>query len=188
MVTTFRNTPHRETDYFKAGADYSREPPNINGQFVVLHHNFYPETTVINVYDRHIVMPQHILDAYDYTHHHQMGDMSELDRMNHVDNTFLSCHDDEERTVLWSTMVPALVKYESVFCSVCCCRLPGFYFTKNQRRMKRTRRVCRRCEENRQEKIAQINRILGSLSYFLSPHQCARCLDYRCKHEFTSGR
>eukprot|EP00978_Attheya_sp_CCMP212_P040783 scaffold226300_cov48-Attheya_sp.AAC.1 len=62
LVTTFRNTPHQETDYFKAGANYSREPPNINGQFVVLHHNVYPETTGINVYDRHIVMPQHILD------------------------------------------------------------------------------------------------------------------------------
>eukprot|EP00978_Attheya_sp_CCMP212_P010038 scaffold24034_cov58-Attheya_sp.AAC.1 len=46
---TFRNTPHRETDYFKAGANYSREPPNINEQFVVLHHNFYPETEGINV-------------------------------------------------------------------------------------------------------------------------------------------
>eukprot|EP00978_Attheya_sp_CCMP212_P021897 scaffold64378_cov66-Attheya_sp.AAC.4 len=85
-------------------------------------------------------------------------------------------------------MVPTLVKYEAVFCSVCCCRLPGFYFTKNQRQMKQMRRACRHCETNRKEKIAQINRILGSLSYFLSPRQCAICLDYRCKHEFTNGR
>eukprot|EP00978_Attheya_sp_CCMP212_P038774 scaffold195571_cov36-Attheya_sp.AAC.2 len=188
LVATFRNTPHQETDYFKAGANYSRELPNINGQFVVLHHNVYPETTAINVYDRRIVMPHHTLDVYDYTHHHHLGGMSELDRMNHVDDAFLGCRDDEERTVLWSTMVPTLVKYEAVFCSVCCCWLPGFYFTKNQCQMKRTRRACRHCETNRKEKIAQINRILGSLSYFLSPRQCAICLDYRCKHEFTNGR
>eukprot|EP00978_Attheya_sp_CCMP212_P005900 scaffold13182_cov64-Attheya_sp.AAC.4 len=56
--------------------------------------------------------------------------------------------------------------------------------------MKRSHWACRHCETNRKEKIAQINRILGSLSYFLSPRQCqcARCLDYRYKHEFTNGR
>eukprot|EP00978_Attheya_sp_CCMP212_P014428 scaffold36751_cov71-Attheya_sp.AAC.1 len=188
LATTIWITPHRETDYFKVGAEYSQEPLNINGQFVVLHHNFYPEMTGINVYDRHIVMPQHIIKAYDYTHHHQLGDMSELDRMNHVDNAFLNCRDNKECTVIWTTMVPSLVQYESVFCFVCCCRLPGFYFMKSQRRMKRTRHACRHCEKNRQEKVAQINRILSSLSYFLSPCQCARCLDYRCKHEFTNGR
>eukprot|EP00978_Attheya_sp_CCMP212_P041029 scaffold230379_cov65-Attheya_sp.AAC.2 len=92
--------------------------------------------------------------------------MSELDRMNYVDNAFLGCVDDEEGTVLWSTLVPDVGK----------------------RQMKRTRRACRHCEANWKEKIAQINRILGSLNYFLSPRQCATCLDYRCKHEFTNGR
>eukprot|EP00978_Attheya_sp_CCMP212_P001271 scaffold2630_cov72-Attheya_sp.AAC.1 len=113
--------------------------------------------------------------------------MSEVDRMNHVDTAFINCRDDEEGTVLRMTMLPLLVNYVSVFCSVCCCRLPEFYFTKNQRRMKRTRRACRHCETNCQVKVAQINRILGGLSYFVSPRQCARCLDYRCKHEFTNG-
>eukprot|EP00978_Attheya_sp_CCMP212_P031632 scaffold120360_cov56-Attheya_sp.AAC.2 len=99
-------------------------------------------------------MPQHIIDVYEGTNHHYLGDMSELDRMNYVDNAFLGCVDDEERT----------------------------------RQRKQTRRACRHCEANRKEKIAQINRILGSLNYFLSPRQCATCLDYRCKHEFKNGR
>eukprot|EP00978_Attheya_sp_CCMP212_P033296 scaffold133765_cov60-Attheya_sp.AAC.10 len=133
-------------------------------------------------------MPQHIIDVYEDTNHHHLGGMSELDRMNYVDNAFLGCVDDEERTVLWSSLVPTLVKFESVFCSVCCCRLPGFYFTKKQRQRKRTRRACRHCEANQKEKIAQIDRIWGSLNYFLSSRQCATCLDYRCKHEFTNGR
>eukprot|EP00978_Attheya_sp_CCMP212_P006580 scaffold15278_cov37-Attheya_sp.AAC.2 len=114
--------------------------------------------------------------------------MSEIDRMNHVDTSFLNCHDDEERLFLWTTMMPPLENYESMFCLICCCRLPQFYFTKNQRRMKRTRRACHHCEMNHRVKVAQINRILGGLSFFVSPRQCARCLDYHSKHEFTNSR
>eukprot|EP00978_Attheya_sp_CCMP212_P043610 scaffold287424_cov35-Attheya_sp.AAC.2 len=76
-------------------------------------------------------------------HNQQLREMSEIDRMNHVDTALLNCRDDEERTVLWMTMVPLLVNYESVFCSICSCRLPQFYFTKSQHHMKRTRRACR---------------------------------------------
>eukprot|EP00978_Attheya_sp_CCMP212_P028446 scaffold98170_cov70-Attheya_sp.AAC.3 len=43
-------------------------------------------------------MPQHIIDVYEDTNHHYLGDMSELDRMNYVDNAFLGCVDDEERS------------------------------------------------------------------------------------------
>eukprot|EP00978_Attheya_sp_CCMP212_P028645 scaffold99548_cov63-Attheya_sp.AAC.4 len=154
LATAFRNMPHQETDYFKEGTEYYRELSNINGQFAALHHNFYAETDRINVYDANRVLPQHITDAYDYTHSQQLQEMSEVDRMNHVDTAFLNCRDDEEWT----------------------------------RRMKRTRRACRHCETNRQVKVAHINRILGGLRYFVSPRQCARCLDYRCKHEFTNGR
>eukprot|EP00978_Attheya_sp_CCMP212_P037369 scaffold175527_cov64-Attheya_sp.AAC.6 len=187
LATAFRNTPHRETDYFRVGAEYYREPPNINGQFAALHHNFYAEIDRINVYDLNIVLLQHIINTYDYTHDHILQEMSKVDRMNHIDTAFLNCRDDKERTVLWTTMLPSLVNYVSVFCSVCCCRLPGFYFTKSQRHMKRTRQACCHCETNRQVKVAQVNRILGGLSYFVSPRQCARCLEYWCKHEFTNG-
>eukprot|EP00978_Attheya_sp_CCMP212_P043832 scaffold293043_cov71-Attheya_sp.AAC.3 len=187
LATAFRNMPHQETDYFREGAEYYRDPPNINGQFAALHHNFYVETDRVNIYDANRVLPQHITDAYDYTHNQQLQEMSEVDRMNHVDNAFPNCCDDEERTVLWRTMLPSLVNYASVFCSVCCCRLPEFYFTKDQRRMKRTRRACHHCETNCQVKVAQINWILGGLSYFVSPWQCARCLNYWYKHEFTTN-
>eukprot|EP00978_Attheya_sp_CCMP212_P013258 scaffold33355_cov36-Attheya_sp.AAC.7 len=163
LATAFRNTPNQETDYFREGAEYYWEPPNINGQFAALHHNFYAETDRINVYDANRVLLQHITDAYDYTHNQQLQELSGVDRMNHVDTAFLNCRDDEERTVLWTTMLPSL------------------------HHMKRTRRACRHCETNRQVKVAQIHRILGGLSYFVSPWQCARCLDYRCKHEFTNG-
>eukprot|EP00978_Attheya_sp_CCMP212_P034020 scaffold140531_cov55-Attheya_sp.AAC.1 len=98
LATVFRNTPHRETDYFRVGAEYSWETPNINGQFAALHHNFYAEMDRIKIYDANIVLPQHITDAFDYTHNHQLQEMSEVDRTNHVDTTFLNCRDDEERT------------------------------------------------------------------------------------------
>eukprot|EP00978_Attheya_sp_CCMP212_P017301 scaffold46042_cov75-Attheya_sp.AAC.2 len=115
--------------------------------------------------------------------------MSEIDWMNHVDTTFLNCRDDKERTVLWMTMLPSLMNYESMFSSICSCRLPQFYFTKSQCHMKRTRRACHHhCEMNRRVKIAQVNRILGGLSYFVGPRQCAVCMDYWSKHEFTNGR
>eukprot|EP00978_Attheya_sp_CCMP212_P008663 scaffold20382_cov67-Attheya_sp.AAC.3 len=133
---------------------------------------------LVNVYDTNRRLPEHIRGTYDFTLNQHLQEMSEIDRMNHVDTAFLSCRDDEEQTVLWTTMVPSLVNYESVFCSICCCRLPQFYFTKNQHRMKRTRRACRHCETNCRVKVAQINWIIIGLSYFVIPQQCAMCLDY----------
>eukprot|EP00978_Attheya_sp_CCMP212_P003886 scaffold8288_cov57-Attheya_sp.AAC.1 len=134
------------------GADYHLEPPNINGQFPALHHNFYVETYL----------------------------------MNHAYTAFLNCHNDKEQTALWMTMVPSLMNYESMFCSICSCQLPEFYFTKNQCHMKWTRQA-RHCETNRWVKIVQVNWILGGLSYFVGPRQCAVCMDYCSKHEFTNG-
>eukprot|EP00978_Attheya_sp_CCMP212_P037623 scaffold179087_cov69-Attheya_sp.AAC.2 len=38
----FCNPVHHKIDLFRTSAAYHRSPPNINGQFPVLHHNFYP--------------------------------------------------------------------------------------------------------------------------------------------------
>eukprot|EP00978_Attheya_sp_CCMP212_P043100 scaffold275133_cov65-Attheya_sp.AAC.3 len=102
LATAFWYTPHQETYYFREGAEYYREPPNVNGQFAALHHNFYVETCKVNVYDANRVLPQHIINTYDYAHNHQVQEMSDVDRINHVDTAFLNCRDAEERTVLYA--------------------------------------------------------------------------------------
>eukprot|EP00978_Attheya_sp_CCMP212_P045983 scaffold368430_cov59-Attheya_sp.AAC.2 len=49
LATTFKGKPHHEAGHFRTGADYYLEPPNINGQFPILHHNFYPEMLLDNL-------------------------------------------------------------------------------------------------------------------------------------------
>eukprot|EP00978_Attheya_sp_CCMP212_P016339 scaffold42695_cov61-Attheya_sp.AAC.1 len=113
MVTAFRNMPHNKTDYFKQGADYHLEPPNINGQFPALHHNFYVKTYLVNVYNNEQRLPLHILDVFDPVYYQQWRDMSDIDLMHHVGRAFLNCRDDEKRTALWTTMVPSLQREET---------------------------------------------------------------------------
>eukprot|EP00978_Attheya_sp_CCMP212_P007577 scaffold17503_cov62-Attheya_sp.AAC.1 len=108
LAAAFRNTPHHKTDDYKEETEYYLEPPNINGQFAALHHTFYAETHLVNVYDTNRRLPEHILDAYDYMHNQHLQEMSEIYRMNHVDTAFLNCRDDEERMVLWTMMAPLL--------------------------------------------------------------------------------
>jgi hypothetical protein len=179
LATAFRNTPHYKTDYFRNGANYHLEPPNINGQFPALHLNFYAEETLlVNMYDSaEQRLPEHILDGFDHVHFHYLQAMSEIDWTNHVDAAFFNCrHNDEEWTGLWMTIMPSLVNFESMFCSVCSCHLPEFYFTKSQPCMRRTRITCRHCETNCQVKIVQVNNwIMGGLNYFVGPQQCAVC-------------
>eukprot|EP00978_Attheya_sp_CCMP212_P024193 scaffold75683_cov24-Attheya_sp.AAC.1 len=35
--------------------------------------------------------------------------MTDEERMHHIDNTFIACQNDEERTTLWTSMVPSLL-------------------------------------------------------------------------------
>eukprot|EP00978_Attheya_sp_CCMP212_P016146 scaffold42040_cov32-Attheya_sp.AAC.1 len=41
FATAVCNMPHPKINYYRAGAEYFEDPPNVNGQFAVLHHNFY---------------------------------------------------------------------------------------------------------------------------------------------------
>eukprot|EP00978_Attheya_sp_CCMP212_P019469 scaffold54555_cov69-Attheya_sp.AAC.1 len=50
IATAFRNTPHRNSNFLNVDSPYHRDPPNINGQFVALHHKCYPATSVDEVY------------------------------------------------------------------------------------------------------------------------------------------
>eukprot|EP00978_Attheya_sp_CCMP212_P039991 scaffold213560_cov66-Attheya_sp.AAC.1 len=50
-ATAVRNMPHPKINYYHVGADYFDDPPNVNGQFAVLHHNFYGECYVEDVYE-----------------------------------------------------------------------------------------------------------------------------------------
>eukprot|EP00978_Attheya_sp_CCMP212_P035301 scaffold152735_cov45-Attheya_sp.AAC.1 len=50
LATIFRNPVHDQIDLFRNGAAYHESPTNINGQFSVLHHNFYPSVELGQVY------------------------------------------------------------------------------------------------------------------------------------------
>jgi hypothetical protein len=185
FATAVRNGPHRMIDYFKNGAEYAFDPPNLNCQFSVLHHNFYGECFVGDVYDVDPVGELNTRARYESVPNPMWDQMGDLELMNHIDNAFLNCRNDAERTDLWTSMVPSLLQYPFSFCSVCMCRLPLFYFSSSQRKSKRTHRACRHCEGNRNIKISLINRILGSADYFQAQRECSVCHTRKSKYRFT---
>jgi hypothetical protein len=173
FATAVRNGPHRKIDYFKDGAEYAYDAPNMNCQFSVLHHNFYGECFIGDVYD---VDPLPDIHArYESVPNPVWDRMGEVKLMNHIDNAFMTCCNNGEQTDLWTSMVPSLLCYRFSFCSVCMSRLPYFYFSGSQRKTKRTRRACRHCEGNCNIKISLINRILGGADYFQAQRYCSVC-------------
>jgi hypothetical protein len=187
-ATAVRNMPHPKIDYWRVGADYFDDPPNVNGQFAVLHHNFYGECYVEDVYEVDPDAEFNVLARFESEPNPIWDGMTDEERMNHIDNAFIACQNDEERTTLWTSMVPSLLRYQFVFCSVCMCRLPNFYFSNSQRKTKRTRRACRHCERNRKIKIQLISRILGAADYFQSQRECSNCHTHKSKYQFTKGQ
>eukprot|EP00978_Attheya_sp_CCMP212_P039369 scaffold203980_cov40-Attheya_sp.AAC.2 len=164
----FRNQVNRKPDLFReGGARYHRSPPNMNGAFSVLHHNFYPLTylgddeNAFDIEEQYDVLPE--------GEPHPWLSMSDSDIVTLIDEGFLDCFTTEQRVSLWNHFLPLILRYQMTFCSLCCCRLPEFYFTKSQRRCKRTERACAHCDRNRQIKIGQVTQILGAAGYFVQP-------------------
>jgi hypothetical protein len=188
IAMAYRNSPHPLMDHLRDESNYRQEPPNINGRFTVLHHNFFREANIDDVYEVDPHARFNVLHRFNSEPNRDWANMGEEELMNHIDNAFIACQDTEERTELWTSMVPSLLQYSFVFCSICCCRLPNFYFTTSQRRMKRTRRACRHCEMNRNLKVSLVNRILGGKDYFQPQRECAGCHNNRSKYKFTNGQ
>eukprot|EP00978_Attheya_sp_CCMP212_P012634 scaffold31588_cov56-Attheya_sp.AAC.1 len=115
-------------------------PPNVNGQFAVLHHNFYGECYIEDVYKVNPDAEFNILARFESEPNPIWDRMTDEERMNHIDNAFIACQNYDEQTTLWTSMVPSLLR---------------------QRKTKRTHRACRHCEMNRKIKISLISRILG---------------------------
>jgi hypothetical protein len=193
IATIIKNVPHRKNDCLHDGPNipdgpqYWRDPPNINGQFSTLHPNFYRACRIDTVYPTEPNVPSPILEASTEIPA-LWADMSDLELMNLIDNDFINCKTDQERTFLWTSMLPSLLLYDFVFCSICCCRLPEFYFSKTQRLLKRSRRACRHCSANREIKISMITRVLGKLGYFLAKRVCVFCNIFKSKRHFTKGK
>ena len=183
IATLFRNGPHELHDTFKDEANYGAQPPNINGLFTPLHHNFYETAPVGLVHDA-----DHILGNTDYLENVEWAQMTSPQKVEHIDHAFLACHTARESYDLWTDMLPSLLYYDFSFCSVCTCRLPVFYFSGSQQRKKRTERACVHCEANRKVKIELINRILGAAGYFTPMRRCVTCQEAKPKHCFTNGR
>eukprot|EP00978_Attheya_sp_CCMP212_P045152 scaffold335138_cov65-Attheya_sp.AAC.3 len=92
IATAFHNTPHKRMDYFCADVNYSVEPPNLNGQFVVLHHNFYGESFVDDVYEVDPSEEFDILCRYESVKNELWEEMDDEELMQYIDNTFLLCN------------------------------------------------------------------------------------------------
>jgi hypothetical protein len=165
----------------------------MNGVFSVLHHNFYPSTYLGDVYG----IPSTNENAFDLEEQynvlpegepHPWLSMRDNDIVELIDGGFLDCFTTAQRVSLWNHFLPLILRYQMTFCSLCCCRLPEFYFTKSQRRRKRTERACVHCDRNRQIKIGQVTQILGAAGYFVSPRECVACNQFLPKYRFTRGR
>jgi hypothetical protein len=185
FATLFRHTPHRKTACFNHNKTYSRDPPNINGQFVVLHHNCYPAAYVDDIYPVDPNNPADVRERFNATPNPLWDSMEEIDRMRSIDKSFIQCTNHEERVALWTSIIPNLLMYQFVFCSVCCCRLPDFYFSTQQRHctISDTQRACRHCDHNRSLKFLQVGRIFDAL---IGTRLCLLCsteYDYHHYHE-----
>eukprot|EP00978_Attheya_sp_CCMP212_P012463 scaffold31098_cov47-Attheya_sp.AAC.1 len=193
IATIFRNPVYDKIDLFRTGATYHRSPPNINGQFPVLHHNFYPSVELGQVYG----IPPTDKDPFNLELQygtlpggvqHPWYGVSDRNIASRIDEGFLDCSTTEQRFALWNHTLPFILPKLNMLCSVCCCRLPAFYFTQNQRRSKRTQRTCVHCNRNRQIKIGQITQTLGAAGYFVTPRECMTCHDILPKYCFSKGR
>ena len=193
FAAIFRNQVNHKTDLFRTNAQYHLSPPNMNGVFSVLHHNFYPSTYLGDVYG----IPSTNENAFDLEEQynvlpegepHPWLSMRDNDIVELIDGGFRDCFTTAQRVSLWNHFLPLILRYQMTFCSLCCCRLPEFYFTKSQRRRKRTERACVHCDRNRQIKIGQVTQILGAAGYFVSPRECVACNQFLPKYRFTRGR
>jgi hypothetical protein len=171
VATIFRHGPFSFHDTLQEAASYEFDPPNINGCFTQLHHNFFPRSQ-----SRSAPGPNEWSDLS----HEQLVDL--------VDQTFLACNNLDETRQSWNRFVPLFDLYSSIFCSICTLRLPEFYFSKSQLRHKRTRRACVHCDHNRKAKIELITRVLGPAGYFLPKRLCISCGIEKPKYQFTQGR
>eukprot|EP00978_Attheya_sp_CCMP212_P026845 scaffold89031_cov35-Attheya_sp.AAC.1 len=165
LSTIFRTPVHDKIDLFRTGAAYHESHPNINGQFPVLHHNFYPSVELGQV---HGIPPEDPFNLdlqyqpFPGRTQHPWHRMLDQNIVSTIDDGFLDCSSTEQRSALWNHTLPLILPYPNLLCSVCCCRLPEFYFTKTQRHRKRTQRACVHCDRNRQITIGQITKTLGA--------------------------
>eukprot|EP00978_Attheya_sp_CCMP212_P045673 scaffold355797_cov71-Attheya_sp.AAC.2 len=188
IATAFRNTPHRKSNFLNVDSPYHKDPPNINGQFIALHHNCYPATSVDEVYATDPTSTSTVRERFHAVSNPLWDDMEDLDRMKTIDNSFIDCYTDEDRILLWTSMVPFLLMYEILFCSVCCCRVPYFYFSMDQRHTKDTLRACRHCNRNRMVKFSAIHLMLGVFGYFSGTRRCMmRSIHYSKWHFGPNG-
>jgi hypothetical protein len=166
LATICRNPIHHRIDLLREASWYNIAPPNVNGQFTQLHHNFNPSTYLGLVYGipphDEETYPGDLYGAFNDGAQHPWRHMHNQDIVNNIDASFLDCFTTEQRVSLWDRFLPWLATYMHLFCSICCCRLPEFYFTKSQRRRKRTERACVHCDRNRQLKISQVTQTLGA--------------------------
>eukprot|EP00978_Attheya_sp_CCMP212_P013929 scaffold35218_cov47-Attheya_sp.AAC.1 len=182
LATIFRNPTHDKIDLFRTGATYHESPPNINGQFPVLHHNFYPSVVQEDPFNLDLQYRPFPRNQHPW---HRMLDQNIVST---IDDGFLDCFSTEQRSDLWNHTLPLILPYDNTVCSVCCCCLPEFYFTKTQRHHKRTQHACVHCDRNRQIKIGQITKTLGAAGYFVTPRECVTCHNSLPKYRFTQGR
>eukprot|EP00978_Attheya_sp_CCMP212_P015781 scaffold40843_cov60-Attheya_sp.AAC.1 len=122
LSTIFRNPVHDKIDLFRTGAAYHRSPPKINGQFPVLHHNFYPSVELGQVYG----IPPTDEDPFNLdlqyqpfpgrTQHpwHRMIDQNIV---SNIDDGLLDCSSTEQRSALWNHTLPLILPYPNLLYS-----------------------------------------------------------------------
>jgi hypothetical protein len=180
FATLFKNQPHRKTKCFNVTSPYYLDPPNINGQFAALHHNCYPATRVDDVYKVSPSASSNVHERFHAEPNLVWNNLEDLAIMRSIDESFIQCNNDEERVILWKSLIPHLLMYDLVFCSVCGCRLPEFYFSSTQHDVPDTQRACRHCDMNRSIKLSAVSWTLGT------PRRCTICSTNLSEHYFST--